>query len=172
MWHLGMRRRPKGIPNLKLRNYHMPDKYVRQDSGGDAAVEEVTTSREVTDGEAAEVVSERRRSQIDGEPVTEVTTVETRRSPHRNRNLIIVAAFAALVLVVLVLLLWSRNKPVAQEKESAEATSTEKTSVTSEVVLSPEAVKAASLEVEGVTQRPAVALLRVTGTVESNQQQT
>ena len=41
-----------------------------------------------------------------------------------------------------------------------------------EVQLSPEALEAAGLEVEGVTQRPAVALLRVTGTVEVNQQQT
>ena len=150
----------------------MPEKYARQDSGGEAAGEEFTNSHEGSDG-SAEVVTEHRRSQVDGGRVTEVTTVETRRSPHRNRNLIIVAAFAALALVVLVLLLWSRSKPVAQEKANAEATQgTEKTSVISEVVLSPEAVKSAGIEMEGVTQRPAIALLRVTGTVESNQQQT
>src|SRR5215210_6680938 len=99
----------------------MPDKYVRQDSGSDATPE-VTISREVTDGEPAEVVTEHRRTQIDGELLTEVTTLETRPSPQRNRNLIIVASCAALALVVLVLLLWPRNKPVAQEQASAEAT--------------------------------------------------
>jgi cobalt-zinc-cadmium efflux system membrane fusion protein len=40
------------------------------------------------------------------------------------------------------------------------------------VKLTPEALAAAGIEVEGVTQRPAVALVRVTGTVETNQQQT
>jgi len=151
----------------------MPDKFVSQDASGDAAVEEVTVSHEVTDGEAAEVVTEHRRSQIDGEPVTEVTSVETRRSPHRNRNLVIVAAFALLALIVLVLLVRSRNKPVGQETAGAEAAEgSEKTSVPNEVALSPDAMKAAGIVIEGVTQRPAVSLLRVTGTVESNQQQT
>ncbi|MBC7909959.1 MAG: efflux RND transporter periplasmic adaptor subunit [Pyrinomonadaceae bacterium] len=42
----------------------------------------------------------------------------------------------------------------------------------SEVKLSPEALAAAGIEIEGITQRPAVALLKVTGTVEANQQQT
>ena len=41
-----------------------------------------------------------------------------------------------------------------------------------EVKLSPEALAAAGIEIEGVTQRPAVALIKVTGTVETNQQQT
>ena len=151
----------------------MPDKYARQESDRDAAVNEVTASNEAADGGAA-VVTERRVTHVDGGSATEVTTFEeTRRSPRRNRNLVIVAAFAALALVVVVLLLWSRSKPAGQEKASAEAAQgSEKTSAPNEVVLSPEAVKTAGIEVEGVTQRPAVALMRVTGTVESNQQQT
>lgn len=150
----------------------MSDKHVRQVSGGDAAIDDTTISREPTDGEAPEVVTEHSRAQVDGELVNEVTTVEPSRSANRNRNLLIVAAVAVLALVVLVLLMRSRDKPVAQEKSSAEATpGAEKTSVTSEVVLSPEAVKTSGIEVEGVTVRPAVALLRVTGTVEANQQQ-
>src|SRR5262249_8317684 len=47
-----------------------------------------------------------------------------------------------------------------------------KTREGNEVGLSPEALAAAGIEVEGVTGRPAVALLKVTGTVETNQQQT
>ena len=38
--------------------------------------------------------------------------------------------------------------------------------------LSAEALQSAGIEIEGVTQRPAVALLQTTGTVEANEQQT
>src|SRR5215210_3940137 len=109
----------------------MPDKYARQESGGEAAVDEITTSAEAANGAAAKV-TEHRVSHVDGESATEVTTFEeTRHSPRRNRNLIIVAAFAALALVVVVLLLWSRGKPADQEKAGAEAAQGgEKTSVT------------------------------------------
>lgn len=93
-----------------------------------------------------------------------------------NRTRIMVGTFVALGLlltVVIAVWLWSRSggtkkpveKGVAEEKEHAGEEG-------KEVKLSPEALEAAKITIDGVTQRPAVALLKVTGTVETNPQQT
>jgi cobalt-zinc-cadmium efflux system membrane fusion protein len=68
--------------------------------------------------------------------------------------------------------LWSRrNSPTATEVKVNTEAGHEDEYAGNEIKLSPEALKAAAIEIEGVTQRPAVALIRVTGTVETNQQQ-
>jgi cobalt-zinc-cadmium efflux system membrane fusion protein len=94
----------------------------------------------------------------------------------RNRNLLIVAGAAA-IIVVLALILWSRG----DSKKLTAIVNTEQDEAHEEggeheegktVELSPEAVKAAGIQILEVTERSAVALLRVTGTVEANQQQT
>jgi cobalt-zinc-cadmium efflux system membrane fusion protein len=84
----------------------------------------------------------------------------------RKRN-VAVAACAVLAIVaiaVLVLLMRDRTGPAAEVTREDEHS-------TQEVVLSAEALTAAGIELEGVTQRAAVGLLRVTGTIEVNQQQ-
>jgi len=100
---------------------------------------------------------------------------ETRGSA-RTRNVAIVAVVAVLAVVVVVaLVFWQRNDPKSTEvKVNAEKAEGghEDEHAGDEVKLSPEALAAAAIEIEGVTQRPAVALMRVTGTVETNQQQT
>ncbi|HKO59809.1 MAG TPA: efflux RND transporter periplasmic adaptor subunit, partial [Pyrinomonadaceae bacterium] len=91
----------------------------------------------------------------------------------RNRNLVIVTLVIVVAIVaVLTLVLWSRNDPPAQVKVSTESMAAEDEHAGSEVKLSAETLAAAGIEIEGVTQRPAVALLQATGTVEVNQQQT
>ena len=88
----------------------------------------------------------------------------------RNRNVFIVAIVAVFAMVIVVaLVMWSRGRSTG-EAVKVEATAHEDEHG-QEVILSPEALEAAGIEIEGVTQRPAVALLRVTGTVEINQQQ-
>ena len=88
----------------------------------------------------------------------------------RNRNLIlVVAVVGALALIAVAVIFWRVR---SNQQEAAAAQANDKPTVSNEVVLSAEAVKSAGIEIEGVTQRPAIALLRVTGTVESNQQQT
>ena len=88
----------------------------------------------------------------------------------RNRKLFIIIGTAVLV-GVLALFLWPRHESankkgnVATEAKDADETG-------NEVVLSPTALTAAGIELVGVTERPAVALMRVTGAVEPNQQQT
>lgn len=100
-------------------------------------------------------------------------TVTSRGLSPRNRNLIIVGVVAVVALVVvLALVMGKRDAPKPTDVKVAVETDEHGEGGGKEVELSPEALKAAGLEIEGVTQRPAVALLRVTGTVEPNQQQT
>lgn len=92
-----------------------------------------------------------------------------------NRNLLIVAGAVVLALV-LALILWAgKDSAISNDqKAGAEAETDDEHGAgeASEVELSPEALAAAGIEIVGVTQRPAVSLLRVTGAVEPNQQQT
>jgi membrane fusion protein, heavy metal efflux system len=108
--------------------------------------------------------------------VVEVESVSTAAEPRpvRNRKLIIVAAVAVFTIAVVALVLWSRRGARTTEVGvTAEKQREEKGADTAEeVALSPEALAATGIETAGVTQRPAVALLKVTGTVESNQEQT
>src|SRR5262245_32359375 len=85
----------------------------------------------------------------------------------RNRQLIIISGvvLVALILVATVILLRRRSDPPPVHPETNEE------STSGEVKLDPEALKAAGIEIEGVTQRPAASLLKVTGTVEVNQEQ-
>lgn len=139
---------------------------------------EDSTKREGKE-EAAEVVraSEERESPDGGRSRVEVETVTAApRPPSRNRNVAIVAVATVALVAVLALLLWPRGEQAGSTdvKVNAEAGGHEDehgAGEGQEVKLSPEALEAAGIEIEGVTQRPAVALLRATGTVEVNQQQ-
>ncbi|HEY6806088.1 MAG TPA: efflux RND transporter periplasmic adaptor subunit [Pyrinomonadaceae bacterium] len=104
----------------------------------------------------------------------EVETVQARRP---QRTLVIVGSVALVALFSIVAIaIWLRSRPTATEVNvksgAADIQEDEGQAGTSDVKLSPEARSAAGIEVEGVTQRPAVAMLRVTGTVETNPQQT
>ncbi|MCM3901220.1 MAG: efflux RND transporter periplasmic adaptor subunit, partial [Pyrinomonadaceae bacterium] len=93
----------------------------------------------------------------------------------RNRNIAILAVVVIFaIFAVLAMMLWARDdSPRATEvKVNTETAGPEDEHAGEEVKLSPEALAAAEIEIEGVTQRPAVALIKVTGTVETNQQQT
>ena len=109
------------------------------------------------------------------EPITEGDNQQRMRGSgiqnRRSRQLLIVGAVALVGLILVVgLALWLRRdraKPPAEESNAEKAAGSP-----SEIKLSPEGLKAAGIEMEVVTQRPAVALLKVTGTVETNPQQT
>ena len=89
---------------------------------------------------------------------------------------LVAAAILAAVVIAALLYIWSRQS--AEEKTEVSVTAVKKEEGHEEgeegreVTLEPEALAAAKLEIEGVTQRPAVALLEVTGTIEANPQQT
>lgn len=108
----------------------------------------------------------------------EIESATEEQRTWRNRRLVIIGSVAAVALfAILALVLWGRGGGANTKDEKTVTVETSKESekeegAGSEVKLSPEALKAAGVEIEGVTQRPAVALLKVTGTVETNQQQT
>ncbi len=94
-----------------------------------------------------------------------------------NRNLLILAG-AVLLVAVIAFMMWPRKQSATRAGEKANSESKESAGhhegeeEGEEVELSPEALAAAGIEIVSVTQRPAVALMRVTGAVEANQQQT
>jgi cobalt-zinc-cadmium efflux system membrane fusion protein len=112
------------------------------------------------------------RSRIEVKTVAEASSIRSTR----NRNVLLVAAVALVALVaIFAVAWWSRSDAPRTDKTAAEASEGKDehgAEEGQEIELSPEALAAAKIEVEGVTQRPAIALLKVTGTVESNQQQT
>ncbi|HKV35085.1 MAG TPA: efflux RND transporter periplasmic adaptor subunit [Pyrinomonadaceae bacterium] len=89
------------------------------------------------------------------------------------RNIVIVALVALVALVaVYAIFLRARDTQSTAVSSDAAKEAEHGPSEAEEVKLSPEALASAGIEIEGVTQRPAVALVKVTGTVETNQQQT
>ncbi len=89
-------------------------------------------------------------------------------SKHRTLILVACVVVAVSILALIAVLSWPRKQdPATQVNINAETHRENE-----EVKLSAEALQAAGIEIEGVTQRPAVALLQATGTVEANDQQT
>lgn len=84
----------------------------------------------------------------------------------KTRNIAIVAT-VSLVALAGIYLIFLRGS----EQPPASVNAAQETHEDNEVKLSPESLAAAAIEIEGVTERPAVALLQSTGTVEANQQQ-
>lgn len=106
--------------------------------------------------------------------VPESSTPGSKRFSSRQRTMAIVAVVGLVVIVAIVALVYMRrisNSAPRDSKASAEPKNPGR-ETPKEVKLSAEAVTAAGIEIQGVTQRPAVALIKVTGTVETNQQQT
>lgn len=101
----------------------------------------------------------------------------TQRNHSGRRRLIIVASVVAVALVVLaalVTIVFSTRKAGSSTRVNVNAETSPATEQHEgeEVKLSAEALQSAGIEIEGVTERPAVALLQTTGTVEANEQQT
>ncbi len=95
----------------------------------------------------------------------------TQPSTSGRRKLIIVVSVAVVAIVALVVIVFSTRKSPPTQIRNNSSSATEQHEA-EEVKLSAEALQSAGIEIEGVTQRPAVALLQTTGTVEANEQQT
>jgi cobalt-zinc-cadmium efflux system membrane fusion protein len=92
----------------------------------------------------------------------------TRLSPQKRNTLFLAAVI--LLVVVLGMIFWPRGDQT-NGQSNAESEHSDKAGK-GEVSLSAEAFAAAGIETVSVTERPAIVLLRVTGAVEANQQQT
>jgi RND family efflux transporter MFP subunit len=93
-----------------------------------------------------------------------------RRAPRVSRVLAWGAASALILLAGADLYSRLRERRVAPGEKTAGVEHAEKGEGNGAVELKPEALKAAGIEYGAATERPAVAMLRVTGAVESNQQ--
>ncbi len=126
-----------------------------------------STGKEQSDQAASDdtfVSIERTEAPYDPRPV--------RARQSRNRNLVIVGVVALVALLIIFWIYRSRmTHPASTGGDKAIATE-KRTETPTEVVLPTEALSAIGIEIAGVTQRPAVARLSVTGSVEANQQQT
>jgi cobalt-zinc-cadmium efflux system membrane fusion protein len=93
----------------------------------------------------------------------------------RRRKLLIIVG-TLILAVILALIFWPRHESANRKQANASAEKEQagehEEGAGKEVELSPEVLAAAKIETVEVTERPAVALLRVTGAVEPNQQQT
>ncbi len=107
------------------------------------------------------------------------TFVRWRRiAPFSQKRNLLILVVALAVLVIVALILWSRgggsdkttvNVSAGEKGEHGEEAGHEEGK---EVELGPEALEAAGIEIVEVTERAAGSMLKVTGTVEANQQQT
>jgi membrane fusion protein, heavy metal efflux system len=94
-------------------------------------------------------------------------TLNRERTPRFSRRLVFFVT-AALILAIASWLYFQMSNKGSKPEEK---TVVEDRAKGNEVELSGESLEAAKIEYTTVTERPAVALLRVTGTVEANQQQ-
>lgn len=102
----------------------------------------------------------------------ELETQQQEESPNRKRTvwIITISVIALMTVLTLAWILTRSGKSNVAEATPEPANTTEK-HVEREVRLTPEQAEAAKIQIETVTQRPAIALLNVTGTVEANPQQ-
>ena len=129
---------------------------------------ETSSANSVKSDESGQVIEETRVS-------NRIEEAETENAVEKKNNKLAWLVLAAFVAVAaLIGLIWIVNKRSNETAVNVEVAAAESDAnkPAMEIKLEPETVASANLEYEGVTQRPAVALLRVTGTVESNQQQT
>lgn len=133
---------------------------------------------------APKEVVHRPASETETNPDGDVATtqmVEVEKTGPKNRSYfawLIAASLIGLALFFGLLFIWSKRSATKNSEVSVSAEKDEKKSEekgegnAKEIKLDPETLESAGIETEGVTQRPAVALLKVTGTIESNPQQT
>lgn len=98
-------------------------------------------------------------------------TLNHERTPRFNRRLAFLCAAALTLAIASGLYLWMRNRDAKPEEKAAVEEHADEHGGGNEVELSGEALEAAKIEYVAVTERPAMAMLRVTGAVETNQQQ-
>src|SRR5262245_1119815 len=92
------------------------------------------------------------------------------RAPRFNRRPVFFVVAALVLAIASALYFWLRNRETKPDEKAAVEERADEHGVGGEVELKAEALEAAGIEYGAVAERPAVALLRVTGAVEANQQ--
>jgi cobalt-zinc-cadmium efflux system membrane fusion protein len=99
-------------------------------------------------------------------------TTNQEYTPRFNRRLVLFAIAALALAVASGLYFWLRDQGAKPDEKATSAEHTDEHGAGNEIALSPEALAAAKLEYAEVTSRPVGGRMRVTGSVEVNQQQT
>lgn len=154
-----------------MTNKEFPEENLNEDERVAASQHEVLGSENIE-------IIDKERERGEAEEVDEIQINEDEESaqPSRRRNLLMwvgVAAVAFVFAVFLILFLRSSGTDSTNNVNVKIAPATnEKPAQSAEIELAPDVLARAEIEYAGVTQRPAVALLNVTGAVETNPQQT
>lgn len=117
---------------------------------------------------------DRLESQVDAHRTADISETAKKRSFLPWIIALSVIAIIVLISVLMIATKKSSSKDEPVNTESAEKNGKEKSgdNASEEVRLSPEILPSAGIETETVTQRPAIALVTVAGSVEANPQQT
>jgi membrane fusion protein, heavy metal efflux system len=99
-------------------------------------------------------------------------TLNQERTSRFNRRLVFVVVAALALAITSLLYFWTSDQATGPDGKAASAEHADEQGARDEVKLSEAALEAAKIEYATATLRPAMSLLRVTGTVEANQQQT
>jgi cobalt-zinc-cadmium efflux system membrane fusion protein len=104
----------------------------------------------------------------------EVIVLEDVEARRRVPAWAIALAVIGLTVVLTLAFIWSKRSGPDETKVAVKTETTDESPAhgPGEVKLDPEMLESAGIEIEGVTQRPAIALLRTTGAIETNPQQT
>lgn len=97
-------------------------------------------------------------------------TLNQEQAPRFNRRLVFFVIAALILAIASVVYFMMRDKDSKPAEKAAVEEHADEHGGGAEVELSEEALDAAKIEYAAATERPAVAMLRVTGTVEANQQ--
>lgn len=135
------------------------------------------------DVNGTEVHRSENREEFDAGEGGAAETVEVTEMDLKKRNFpawLIALSILSIVGLFSLLFIWSKQSGPkgtevsvkTEQKEGKEEKEKKSEGEAQEVKLDAETLENAEIEIEGVTQRPAVALLKVTGTIEANPQQT
>lgn len=142
-------------------------------------IEEITSQ----DANGAEVRRVETLTEIDAADGKTTQAVEITETEPKKRNFpawLIALSIIGIVGLLSLLFIWSKQSGSkgaevsvqTEHKEEKEESEEKGEGEAKKIRLDPETLENAGIEMEGVTQRPAVALLKVTGTIEANPQQT
>lgn len=143
----------------------------------------ITEENKHHDKDEAELrrLESRTETNADGDETQIVEVTEFEKKKHNFPAWII--ALSIIGLIGLLALFWISSKQSAskdtevtvnaeKKDEHGDESGHKEGEEGREVILEPESLASANIEIEGVTSRPAIALLRTTGTIEANPQQT
>ena len=108
----------------------------------------------------------------EGETISEIETTESAANPKQKMAWIVTLAIVALIAIIGIAWIAVKRSGSSVSSEKKENAVKENSETGREVKLEPGLLNSAGIAIEGVTQRPAIAKLYFTGSVEMNPEKT